>query len=199
MPKVDLFASRLYHQLPHYFTWKPNLFSQGTKMPTTDLVQSIHLCVSLFCFVLQILKKVSSKQTEKMLLVTSTWQSQILYPLSTRNIYSLSTATSKEHKLENPTRASSSSNCKQKMRLKVWTISEKEYLTRVFQKQLPNLDYLAFFFEKGYEYRTIGCQRFAISALDDYVDGKPVGQHQKPVSNSVGFLTADHLSLDICL
>ena len=32
---------------------------------------------------------------------------------STRNVYSLSTATSKEHKLKKPTRGSSSSNCKQ--------------------------------------------------------------------------------------
>ena len=36
-----------------------------------------------------------------------------LVPPSTRNLYSLSTATSKEHKLNKPTRGSSSSNCKQ--------------------------------------------------------------------------------------
>ena len=30
------------------------------------------------------------------------------------------------------------------------------------------LDYLAFLFEKGYEYRTIGCHRSAISAFHDY-------------------------------
>ena len=39
------------------------------------------------------------------------------------------------------------------------------------------LDYLAFLFEKDYEYRTIGCHRSAMSAFHDYVDGKPVGQH----------------------
>ena len=39
------------------------------------------------------------------------------------------------------------------------------------------LEYLAFLFEKGYEYRTIGCHRSAISDFHDYVDGKPVGQH----------------------
>ena len=39
------------------------------------------------------------------------------------------------------------------------------------------LDYLTFIFEKGYEYRTIGCHRSAICAFHDHVDGKPVGQH----------------------
>ena len=34
-----------------------------------------------FCFILQALKKVSYDKTEKMLLVTPTWQSQIWYPL----------------------------------------------------------------------------------------------------------------------
>ena len=39
------------------------------------------------------------------------------------------------------------------------------------------LDYLAFLFEKGCQYRTIGCDRSAISAFHDFVGGKPVGQH----------------------
>ena len=30
MPKIDLFASRLSHQLPQYFAWRPDPFSQGT-------------------------------------------------------------------------------------------------------------------------------------------------------------------------
>ena len=39
------------------------------------------------------------------------------------------------------------------------------------------LDYLAFLFEKGYEYRTIECHTSAISVFNDYIDEKPVGQH----------------------
>ena len=30
MPKIDLFASRLSHQLPQYFAWRPDPFSQRT-------------------------------------------------------------------------------------------------------------------------------------------------------------------------
>ena len=39
------------------------------------------------------------------------------------------------------------------------------------------LEYLASLFEQGYEYRTIGCHRSAISAYHEHVDGKPIGQH----------------------
>ena len=38
------------------------------------------------------------------------------------------------------------------------------------------LDYLASLFEKGYECRSIGCHRLAISAFHDYVDWKLVAQ-----------------------
>ena len=37
------------------------------------------------------------------------------------------------------------------------------------------LDYLSYFFDLVYEYRTVGCHRSAISAYHEYVDKKPVG------------------------
>ena len=39
------------------------------------------------------------------------------------------------------------------------------------------LDYLSDLFHEGFEYRTIGCHRSAISAFHEHVDGKPVGQN----------------------
>ena len=39
------------------------------------------------------------------------------------------------------------------------------------------LDYLSYLFDLGYEYRTVGCHRSAISGYHEYVDNKPVGQH----------------------
>ena len=77
MAKIDLFASRLSHQLPQYFTRKPDPFSQGT-----DALQQIWGNQFLYEFppfrlILQVLKKMSYDQTEKLLLVTPTWQSQI--------------------------------------------------------------------------------------------------------------------------
>ena len=37
------------------------------------------------------------------------------------------------------------------------------------------LDYLSCLFDSGFEYRTIGCRRSAISFYHEYVDNKPVG------------------------
>ena len=46
-----------------------------------------------------------------------------------------------------------------------------------FSDVIKLLDCLTSLFEKGYEYKTVGCHRSTISAFHDYVDGKPVGQH----------------------
>ena len=45
------------------------------------------------------------------------------------------------------------------------------------------LDFLAFMFESGYEYRTICKHRSAISALHNNIEGRPVGEH--PQVNSL--------------
>ena len=45
-PVVDLFASRLNHQLPQYITWRPDPFSQGTN--TSGLVSELPVCLPLF-------------------------------------------------------------------------------------------------------------------------------------------------------
>ena len=39
------------------------------------------------------------------------------------------------------------------------------------------LDYLSYLFDSGFEYRTIGCHRSAISAYHEYVDKKSVRQY----------------------
>ena len=48
-------------------------FQSGDKRPTIDLSQSILYAFLPFCLIMQVLKKVSYDQTEKMLLVTPTW------------------------------------------------------------------------------------------------------------------------------
>ena len=48
------------------------------------------------------------------------------------------------------------------------------------------LDFLAFIFESGYEYRTIWPHRSAISALHNNVEGRPVGDHPQVSSLITG-------------
>ena len=48
------------------------------------------------------------------------------------------------------------------------------------------LDFLAFLFEPGYEYRTICAHRSAISALHDNIEGRHVGEHPQVSSLIAG-------------
>ena len=77
MLKIDLFAPRLSLKLPQYFAWISDPFSQGT-----DAIQKIWgnkflYAFPPFCLILKVLKKVNYDQTEKLLLIKPTWQSQI--------------------------------------------------------------------------------------------------------------------------
>ena len=80
MPKVDLLASKLIHQLAQYFAWKQDPFSQGADALKQICGNQFRYAFPSFSFILQALKKVSYHQTEKLLLVTPTSQSQIWYP-----------------------------------------------------------------------------------------------------------------------
>ena len=79
--KVDLLSSRLSHQLPQYFAWKSDPFSQGTDVLQQIWGNQFLYASPPFCLTLQALKRVSCNQTEIILLVTPPWQSQIWYPL----------------------------------------------------------------------------------------------------------------------
>ena len=56
-------------------------FRSGDSVPQQIWGNQFLYAFPPFCLILQVLKKVSYDQTEKILLVTPTWQSQILYPL----------------------------------------------------------------------------------------------------------------------
>ena len=81
----------------------------------------------------------SYDQTEKMLLVTPTWQSHIWYPLLPEMPIVRPLLLPRNASLVNPQGGVHSLIAKRTLRLPVWTISGKDYLRREFQKQLPNL------------------------------------------------------------
>ena len=189
-------------------------FQSGDRCPTADLGQSIPLCISPILPYSTSPEESELRPNRKTVACHTNLAVPNLVPPSTRNVYSSSTATSKEHKLNKPTRGSSPSNCKQDImtsgvdhireRLLKKGVSETaaQLITSTRRKSSQSnynsswrmwaswcdkqqidefrcdvikiLDYLAFLFEKDYEYRTIRCHRSAISAFHDW---KPVGQH----------------------
>ena len=114
LPKVDLFTSRLSHQLPQYFAWKLDP-----------------------CLILSALKKVSYDLTGKMLLVTPTWESQIWYLLLLEMSIVCPLLPRRNTSLKNPQVEVHSLITNRTLRGTVWAISGKDYLRTEFRKQLP--------------------------------------------------------------
>ena len=79
---------------------------------TTDLRQSNRLCIfAISCYSIS-LEETELPPNRKNAACYTNLAVSNLVPASTRNVYSSSTANSKEHELNKPTRGSSSSNCK---------------------------------------------------------------------------------------
>ena len=108
MHKVDLFASSLFHQLPQYFAWKLNLFSQATS--ALQLIWGSQFLNAFSPFYKPWRKWVTSKQ--KKCCLPHNFAFSNLVPPSSRNLYSLPIATSKKHKFRKPTTVNSSSSKK---------------------------------------------------------------------------------------
>ena len=88
-------------------------FQSGDRCPTAELGQSIPFCISSILPYSTSLEESELRPNRKTVACHTNLAVSNLVPPSTRNVYSSSTATSKEHKLNKPTRGSSPSNCKQ--------------------------------------------------------------------------------------
>ena len=114
-------------------------FQSGDRCPTTDLEQSIPLWIFPILPYSTSFEESELRPNRKTVACHTNLAVSNLVPPSTRNVYSSSTATSKEHKFINPQREVHALIANRTLRLAVWTISGKDYLRREFQKQLPNL------------------------------------------------------------
>ena len=89
---------------------KTRPFQSGNRYLTADLDESFPLFISLILSFSTYLEESELRPNRKTVACYTNVAVSNLVPTSTRNVYSLSTATSKEHK---PRRRSSLSNCKQ--------------------------------------------------------------------------------------
>ena len=114
-------------------------FQPGNRCPTADLGQSIPLCISPILPYSTSLEKSELPPSRKTVACHTNLAVSDLVPPTTRNVYSSSTAASKEHKPNKPIRESSPFNCKQDITTSGVDHIRENYLVREFQKQLPNL------------------------------------------------------------
>ena len=78
--EVDLFASRLTHQLPRFYSWRPDPLAEATDAFTQDWSQFQGYANSLWCLILRTLSRIQREEA-RVLLIAPVWRTQPWYPL----------------------------------------------------------------------------------------------------------------------
>ncbi|XP_057299486.1 uncharacterized protein LOC130630105 [Hydractinia symbiolongicarpus] len=138
-PDVDLFASRLFHQVPSYMSWKPDPGCLAVDALQQPWGNHYPYAFPPFSLLGRVLAKVRREEV-CMILITPAWQTQTWYGLLLEMLVtnplllpqSLSLPTNPQGKshplLENRT-----------LRLVAWTISGKFWRVREYQEKLQSL------------------------------------------------------------
>ena len=135
-PSIDLFASRLSHQVPRYMSWKLDPFSQGR-----DAFQKSWKFLEAYAFppfalIPRVLKKI---QVEKatLLLITPAWQTQAWYPkilqMCVKNPLLIP---KRKNLLLNPDQVVHPLIENRTLQLVAWTVSGKDLLQKAYQRKL---------------------------------------------------------------
>ena len=77
---VDLFASRLTYQLPHFYSWRPDPLADATDAFTQDWSQFHGYANPPWCLLLRTLSKIQHEKA-KVLLIAPVWRTQPWYPI----------------------------------------------------------------------------------------------------------------------
>ena len=138
-PDIDLFASRLSHQLQNYMSWKPDPGSRATDALSQTWTHWYGYAFPPFCLIGRVLSKVR-KDGGKLILVTPVWQAQYWYSLllemSVRNPLLLP-----QHKdlLKNPMGQNHPLSEKKCLSLAVWVVSGNVWLQKAYRRKLQSL------------------------------------------------------------
>ena len=78
MPDIDLFASRLCHQLPKYMAWKPDPNSLATDAMQHLWRNLLGFAFPPFSLISRVARKVRIEKVPELILVTPAWQIQLM-------------------------------------------------------------------------------------------------------------------------
>ena len=137
-PEIDLFASRLCHQIPKYFSWRADPESMGTDALQQDWRFRFLYAFPPFSLIGRCIRKVALQRT-KMILITPVWTSQSWYP----NLLEMSVSQpiilpGSKHLLLDPKGQAHPLVRDGNLRVAAWLISGKIQEQLAFQKQLPD-------------------------------------------------------------
>ena len=138
-PEVDLFASRVSHQLPHYISWKIDPFSQGRDAFQISWAHKFVYAFPPFALIGRILQKVNQDQC-LMLIITPAWPGQPWFPgLLKMYVKNPLLLPALKDLLKDPAGKLNPLVIQNSLRLVAWTISGRTYLQKEYQKGLPIL------------------------------------------------------------
>ena len=138
--QLDLFATRLNHQLQHYVSWRPDPFAVATDAFRISWKDQDGYAFPPFAMIGKCLQKIQQEQAS-LLLIAPTWCTQPWYPvlldllvahplLLPRGADLLRDPFNRLHPLKD-------------LQLAAWKISGNNMLTKEYQRDLPNLSWQA--------------------------------------------------------
>ena len=81
-PEIDLFASRISHQVKNYFSWKADPDGLAVDAFRQDWSIQFPYAFPPFCLITRVLRQMDAQDVQKMILITPLWPSQPWYPLA---------------------------------------------------------------------------------------------------------------------
>ena len=79
-PGVDLFASRISHQLEKYVSWKPDPFCVGVDAFCQNWDRFYPYAFPPFCLITRVLRQTVAQKVDRMIIIAPIWPTQPWYP-----------------------------------------------------------------------------------------------------------------------
>ncbi len=177
--EIDLFASRLTHQLQRYVSWRPDPYAVATDAFSIDWGQLKAYAFSPFNLIPRTLMKVISDNAN-LLLVAPVWQAQHWWPLLLRlTVKHPVILRSSQTLLEYPSNPRAVHPMYPRLQLATkWNSWCNRLKINPISASIRDiLIFLGDQFDKDLQYRMVNVLCSAISSIHPWIDGKPVGQH----------------------
>ena len=138
-PNIDLFASRVSHQVPTYLSLKADPCCQAVDAFQQNWNPFFPYAFPPFCLISKVLRQLSKQKVERMILVTPLWPTQPWYPLllsmCIQNPILIPTT---ENLLENPLGEKHPLILNSTLELVVWLVSGIPSLRKAYRAELQN-------------------------------------------------------------
>jgi len=189
-PTIDLFASRHSNQIKRYISWKPDPNSVATDAFQQNWREDLMYAFPPFCLISKVVQKIRQDKSpnfnSKPNLATKTKGFTKKSTKRKSPISGQSTVSGVDSLRNRLTQSGISSeaadlitNCRREFSSKNYESAWKKWVRKInpirCDLKYILLNYLAVLFEQGYQYRSIGNHRSAISAFHEPINGQNIG------------------------